>query len=80
MNNCDPQLVGRRYMEYLLEIKIILSILQIDQGSETGTMATIHAYLKRRNTDNVKPEDAVQYGPSTSNQVWNQAIVQVVIV
>ena len=69
MNNCDPQLVGRWYMEYLLETKVMPSMLRIDRGSETGTMATIHAFLRRNNPDDLDPVDSILYGPSTSNQV-----------
>ena len=32
MNNCDPQLVSRCYMEYLLETKIMPSMLRIDHS------------------------------------------------
>ena len=70
MNNCDPQLVGRWYLEYLLESKVMPSMLRIDRGSETGTMATIHAFLRRNNQDDLNdPVDSILYGPSTSNQV-----------
>ena len=70
MNNCDPQLVGRWYLEYLLESKVMPSMLRIDRGSETGTMATIHAFLRRNNQGDLNdPVDSILYGPSTSNQV-----------
>ena len=46
------------------------SMLRIDRGSETGTMATIHASLRRNNQDDLNdPVDSILYGPSTSNQV-----------
>ena len=47
MNNCDPQLVGRWYLGYLLETKVMPPMLRVDRGSETGTMATSHAFLRR---------------------------------
>jgi hypothetical protein len=56
-------------MEYLLETKVMPSMLRIDRGSETGTMATIHAFLRRNNPDDLDPVDSILYGPSTSNQV-----------
>ena len=38
----------------------------VDKGTETGDMATLHAYL-RRNHGDVNPEDTVVYGKSMSN-------------
>jgi hypothetical protein len=69
MNNCDPQLVGRWHLEYLLETKVMPLMLRVDRGSETGTMATIHAFLWRTNPDDKDLIDSIIYGPSTSNQV-----------
>ena len=43
--------------------------LQLDHGSETGTIATMHAFLHSQHGDMEDPTDAVIYGPSTSNQV-----------
>ena len=43
-------------------------MIRIDKGTETGIMATIHAYL-RRNDNDMDPLDTVIYGKSTSNQV-----------
>ena len=41
----------------------------MDKGTETGTMATIHAFLRRNNEDITDASDIVLYRPSTSNQV-----------
>ena len=49
-------------------IHIISSKLRIDKGTETGKMATMHAFL-RRHHGGMDPIDTVIYGPSTSNQV-----------
>ena len=46
-------------------------MIRVDKGTETGTMATIHAFLRRHHNDGVDPVDTVLYGPSTSNQVRN---------
>ena len=70
MNNSDPQLIGRWYLEFLVDTKVMASMLRLDRGSETGTMTTIHAFLRMNHTDDVEPEDSVLYGPSTSNQVY----------
>lgn len=52
-----------------METKVIPAMIRIDKGTETGTMATIHAFLRRHHTDVVDPADTILYGPSTSNQV-----------
>ena len=49
-------------------IHIISSKLRIDKGTETGKMATMHAFLRKHHGD-MDPIDTVIYGPSTSNQV-----------
>lgn len=45
------------------------AMIRIDKGPETGTMATIHAFLRRHHADVIDPVDTILYGPSTSNQV-----------
>ena len=47
----------------------IPAFLRMDKGNETGTMATIHAYLRKDHPDLKEPTDSVSYGLSTSNQV-----------
>ena len=44
------------------------AMIRVDKGSVTGTMATIHAFLRRNHTDVMDPVDTILYGPSTSNQ------------
>jgi len=68
VTNSDPVLVGRWYLEYLYETKVISSFIRMDKGTETGTMATMHAFLRRHHGD-IEPCETVIYGPSTSNQV-----------
>lgn len=67
--NRKPELIRKWYLEYLLEYKCLPCYLRIDKGTETGTMATIHAYLRSQQGDLEDPIDSVIYGPSTSNQV-----------
>ena len=66
--NSDPRVIGIWYLEFLYETKQIASIIRIDKGTETGKMATLHAYLRRHHND-MDPCDTVIYGKSTSNQV-----------
>ena len=47
---------------------MIPAMLRVDRGSETGIMATMHAFLRRHHGD-MDPSDTVVYGPSTANQV-----------
>ncbi len=66
--NSDPKIVGRWYFEHLYETKIIAQNLRIDKGTETGDMATMHAFLMSE-LGAEDPVLSVVYGPSTSNQV-----------
>ena len=43
--NCNPKVVGRWYLDYLYETRVIPAMLRVDSGSETGIMATMHAFL-----------------------------------
>ena len=67
--NSDPLVIGKFYMMYLNKAKIIPNYLRIDKGTETGVMASIHAYLRSKCGDMQDPTDAVIYGPSTSNKI-----------
>lgn len=69
VSNHDPKLIGRWYLEHLYGTKIISAMLRVDKGTETGTMATMHAFLRSHHSD-MDPHETVIYGPSTSNQVW----------
>eukprot|EP00111_Clytia_hemisphaerica_P020862 TCONS_00061539-protein len=44
-SNSDPNLIGRFYMEYLLDSKEIPTYLRVDRGTEIRTMGTIQAFL-----------------------------------
>ena len=68
VTNCDPEIIGRWYLEHLYETRIISAILRVDKGTETGVMATMHSFLRRYHGD-MDPHETVIYGPSTSNQV-----------
>ena len=68
VSNSDPRVIGRWYLEYLYETRTMASYLRMDRGTETGILATMHAFLRRHHGD-VDPLATVIYGPSTSNQV-----------
>lgn len=68
-SNSDPKLIGRWYLEYLYETRVMVSYLRVDKGTETGDLATMHAFLRRNHDDILNACDTVLYGPSTSNQV-----------
>jgi hypothetical protein len=68
VSNSNPKVIGRWYLDYLYESRVMPSILRLDKGTETGIMATMHSFL-RRNHGDMDASDTVIYGPSTSNQV-----------
>ena len=54
------------------ETRVIPNYILIDKGSETGTTATMHCFLRRQHSDVETDEEAVEiviYGPSSPNQV-----------
>ena len=71
-NSC-PKRVGKWYLEYLYDVRQIASLIRVDKGTETGVMATMHAYL-RQNHGDMNAAETVLYGPSTSNQVLYRSI------
>eukprot|EP00794_Sanderia_malayensis_P013103 gene13103-14447_t len=71
--NSDAMVVGKWHLEYLFATGAMPTFIRMDRGSETGTMATIHAYLHNKLNTNIDPADCMIYGPSTSNQVGNKA-------
>lgn len=68
VSNSEPKLIGKWYLEYLYETRVMSAMQHVDKGTETGVMATIHAFLQRNRGD-MDPHETVFYGPSTSNQV-----------
>eukprot|EP00794_Sanderia_malayensis_P010305 gene10305-11368_t len=47
----DPKIVGKWYLEFLLENEYMPSKIRIDKGTETGEFVTIHAFLWERHGD-----------------------------
>ena len=67
-SHSDPKLIGRWYFDYLYDTKTIAVMIRINKGTETRTLATLHAFL-RRHHNGMDPMNTVIYGPSTDNQV-----------
>ena len=40
--------IGRKYLQFLHEVRLLPRFIQIDCGSETGKMATIQIYLSNK--------------------------------
>ena len=70
--NSNPVLVGKWYIQALLESRILPNYLRLDKGTETTTVCTIHAYLRSKQGDLEDPTDSILFGPSPSNQVCVQ--------
>lgn len=66
-SNSSPKQIGLWYLEHLYAVRRIASIIRVDKGTETGIMATMHAYLRQSHGD-MDAANTVLYGPSTSNQ------------
>ena len=67
--NSNPALIGKWYLESLMETKIVPSYIRIDKGTEATTMSAMHSYLRSLQGDLENPTDSVIFGPSPSNQV-----------
>ena len=66
------ELEARWYFEFIYETRVMPNYIRLDKGSETGTLAAIHCFLRRQHWDVETDEEAVNtaiYGPSVSNQV-----------
>lgn len=51
VSNSNPWVIGRWYLEHLNETRTIASCQSMDRGTETGTLATVHAFLRRHHSD-----------------------------
>ena len=70
-SNSSPYLIARWFFNYLYESKLLPLNVRLDKGTETGVLATMHAYLRRQQNNIDTDEEACDteiYGPSTSNQ------------
>jgi len=61
---------------------VIPAMLRVDKDTETGIMATMHAFLRRHHGD-MDPSDTVVYGSSTANglryfaKLYSKSIVKI---
>ena len=75
VTNSNPNVIGRWYLEHLMETHVMANMIRLDKGTETVVMATMHAFLRRNHGDCDEPADTILYGPSTSNQVRLSIII-----
>ena len=68
-SNSDPMIVGKKYLEYLTEHRVMPRFLRLDKGTETGKMSTLHAFLVDKAGIMEDAVDSIIYGPSTSNKI-----------
>ena len=71
VTNCDPNIIGRWYLEYLYQTRRLPSILRVDRGTDGSN--GYHAYL-RRNHGDMDAMNTLVLGPSTANQVRSQIL------
>ena len=67
-SNSYPHVIARRYFDFLYDSRVLPKFLRIDKGSETGKMATLHAYLTSKLGIMEDPTDSVTYGPFNTNK------------
>jgi len=68
-SNSDPNVIGRKYFDFLYTYRHMPRYLRVDRGNETGIMTAIHAYLIGQVGDFDDPIDSVIFGKSTSNKI-----------
>ena len=67
-SNSNLHIIARRHFDFLYDSRVLPKFLRIDKGSETGKMATLHAYLTSKLGVMEDPTDSVIYGPSNTNK------------
>ena len=65
VSNSDPKLIGRWYLEHLMTTNLMPAIIRLDKGTETGTMATMHAFLRSNHDEDFDPVDTFIEAPQT---------------
>lgn len=73
--NFEPSLIGHWYLEHVMETKVIPAMIRVDQGTKTGTMATIHALLCSHYTDVTDPVDKILYGHQLQTKLVSSSLV-----
>ena len=65
----NPPTIGLRYIQHLFETKRLTFNIRMDCGTETGKLATIHAFLCDNRDDMDDSTDLVIYGPAITNKI-----------
>ena len=68
-SNSDPNVVGQRYIKHFYESERMPIYIRIDRGTETGKLATVHAFLINKQRAEADGTDFVLCGPSTTNKI-----------
>lgn len=68
-SNSNPDIIGKKYLEFLYATRTLPRFLRIDKDTESGKMATIHTYLIDKLNQFDDPTDSILYGPSTTNKI-----------
>eukprot|EP00794_Sanderia_malayensis_P007664 gene7664-8500_t len=68
-SNSNPVIIGQQYLNHLHHSKKLPNFIRLDRGTETGKLATIHAFLRVQQGDTDDGTKFVIYGPSTSNKI-----------
>ena len=68
-SNTNRLLIGMLYLKYLFDTEMLPVNLQIDRGTETCKVATIHFYLLNQHGFMEDLTDSIIYGPLTSNKI-----------
>ena len=77
VSNSNPSLPAKWYLQYPDTTKRIADCIRVVCGTEVGDLATIHAFLRRKDFDH--QENTICFGPSTSNQVHLYVLPRIII-
>ena len=62
-------IIGRKYFQFLHEVRTLQRFIRIDCGTETRKIVAIQTDLSSKVSDLDDPVDSVIYGPSTTNKI-----------
>ena len=62
-SNSEPDVIGKNYLNYLNESKLLPYFLRVDRGTESGKMCSSHAFLSDRLSSFEDLLDSTIYGP-----------------
>jgi len=68
--NSNPLVIGKTYLSFIYKSLQLPKFVRMDRGTETGKLASIHAYLSHMcGNSETNATDFILYGPSTSNKI-----------